>query len=279
MTESAETLPDRGHNNPPELLPLLPLDPDAEKIAEAYKAFIAAREKPMPADLPYKAETWFEFSKRVSDFCDAAGAWADLKQIGSEAQAERLNDFITGASRLEKAVDAARVEAKEPWKQRGEAVDAAFNPLRAKLDKVALAMKPLKADWLKREKDRKEREAAEKKRLADEALEAARKLKAEAEARNDFSGAAEAEALEKAAQKDVKKADKPVRVSVGSATGAGRASGLRTVWHAEITNIRAVFMHFQDNPRVVEVLQSLADAEARGGREVPGAIRKSKEVV
>ena len=82
----------------------------------------------------------------------------------------------------------------------------------------------------------------------------------------------------KEAAKEVKRAEKPTKVSVGSATGGGRSMAMRTQAYAEIMNIRAVFMHFSENPRVIEVLQSLADAEIRGGREVLGAVRREKQV-
>ena len=36
------------------------------------------------------------FKPKVQDFADAAGAWLDKGEIETEAQAEKLNDFIKG---------------------------------------------------------------------------------------------------------------------------------------------------------------------------------------
>lgn len=276
---NTDTIPDRGHNGAPSgLLPILPLDPDAEKVAEAFKAFAANRAEPIPEDLPYDAETWFGLHKRVADFCDAAGQWKDLKVIQSAPQSERLTDFVTGARGLSKQVEDARKSAKKPHEERGRAVDKAFRPMIDKLELVLGDMKAMQQDWLTRENARIVAEKAEAERIAKAKLEAAEKAAAEAAARNDYSGAVDAEAALKEAEKAVKAASKPAAARAGSATGAGRAMSLRTQAYAEIQNMRQVFMHFEKHPKMIEVLQSLADAEIRAGNAVPGATRATREV-
>jgi len=263
MTQT-DTLPDRGHNNPPGgLLPILPLDPDAEKIAQDFKDFLAKREKPMPDDLPYDAETWFGFHKRVSDFCDAAGAWSDLGKIDSQAQSERLTDFVTGARGLHKKVDDARTTQKKPHSDRATAVDAAFNPLKDKLDLVAKKMKAIQADWLTRENDRIATEKAEAAKIAADKLAEAQKAAAAAEARNDISGAVDAEAALKDAQKEAKAAAKPAAAKAGSATGAGKAMSLRDVIEVEVESIGKAIMHYRAAPEMLELIKTLAAREAR----------------
>lgn len=263
MTET-DTLPDRGHNNPPGgLLPIPPLDPDAEKIAQDFKDFLAKREKPMPEDLPYNAELWFGFHKRVSDFCDAAGAWTDLGKIESEVQAQRLTDFVTGARGLATQVEDTRTEQKKPHSDRATAVDKAFNPLKEKLDLVSKKMKAMQADWLIREKERKAAEQAEAARIAKEKLEAAAKAAAEAEARNDISGTVDAEAALKAAEKEVKAAAKPVSAKAGSATGGGKAMSLRDVIEVEVESIGKAILHYRAAPELADLIKTLAAREAR----------------
>lgn len=263
MTET-DTLPDRGHNNPPGgLLPILPLDPDAEKIAQDFKDFVAKRKEPIPDDLPYDVEKWFSFHKRVSDFCDAAGAWADLGKIESEVQAQRLTDFVTGARGLTKQVEETRKAEKQPHADRATAVDTAFNRLKEKLDLVSASMKRMQGDWLTRENARIAKEKAEAARIAAEKLAEAQKAAAEAEARNDFSGAVDAEAALKAAQKEVKAAAKPAAAKAGSATGAGKAMALREVIEVEVTSITKAFVHYKDQPELLELIKTLALREAR----------------
>jgi hypothetical protein len=53
---------------------------------------------------------------------------------------------------------------------------------------------------------------------------------------------------------------------------------LRTQAYAEVTNWRSVFLHFEGNPKVQEVLQSLADAAVRAGDAVPGVERRERRV-
>ena len=263
MTET-DTLPDRGHNNPPGgLLPILPLDPDAEKIAQDFKDFLAKREKPMPDNLPYDAQTWFGFHKRVSDFCDAAGAWSDLGKIESEVQAQRLTDFVTGARGLTKQVEDTRKAQKQPHSDRATAVDKAFNPLKDKLDLVAAKMKAIQGDWLTRENARIAKEKAEAERIAAEKLAEAQKAAAEAEARNDISGTVDAEAALKDAEKEVKAAAKPVSAKAGSATGGGKAMSLRDVIEVEVESIGKAILHYRAAPELAALIKTLAASEAR----------------
>lgn len=273
-----DQLPERGHNNPPELLPVLPPTKSEEELAAAFAEAKAKAQDAELKDLAYDEATLFNFQTRVLDFCNAAGVWADLKQITSTAQSERLTDFVEGSRGLFKQVDTARKAAKKPWDDKSDEVQAAFTPLLDKLKAVGESMKKMQADWLLRENARIEAEKAEAARIAREKLEAAKREAEQAAARNDFSGAVDAEAALKEAAKEAKQAEKPATAKAGSASGGGRGMSLRTQAYAEITNIRQVFMHFAENPRVIEILQSLADAEIRAGREVPGATRKERKV-
>jgi hypothetical protein len=275
MTDS---LPDRGHNNPPDLLPVLPPTKSEEELAAAFAKAKAEAQDAQPKDLAFDEATFFNFQTRVLDFCNAAGVWADLKTITSTAQSERLTDFVEGSRGLWKQVDTARKAAKQPWDDKATEVQIAFVPLLDKLKKVGDSMKAMQADWLQRETDRIAAEKAEAARIAREKLEAAQREAEQAAARNDFSGAVDAEAALKEAEKEVRRAEKPAAAKAGSASGGGRGMSLRTQAYAEIDNIRQVFMHFAENPRVIEVLQSLADAEIRAGNAVPGATRKERKV-
>jgi hypothetical protein len=263
MTET-DTLPDRGHNQPPEgLLPILPLSPDAEAAAKAFADFVAERDKPMPEDLPYDAEIWFGLNKRVSDFCDAAGAWADLKQINSAAQSERLTDFVTGFRGLAKIVGDTRVVEKKPHADQAATVDLVYNKMLDKLDRISKSMKLMQGDWLVREKVRLDAEKVVAAAAAAEKLAAAQKAAVEAAARNDISGAVEAEALEKEAAKEVKAAARTTTAKSGSATGAGKAMSMRDVVEVSVSSIGKAIMHYREHPELRAVIETLAAREAR----------------
>ena len=280
----SDELPDHGRpttdNLPPDVdaLPVMPLAiSDAEAAFElAERAEAAGKE--MPADLPYDAEKAFAFRLRVNAFADAAGAWKEIKVIKSQAQAERLTDFVRGAQELEKQIEEQRKAEKKPWDDKADAVHAIYKPLSDAMKLTAAWMKPMAAAWLDAEAARKRAEAAEQKRIADEqAAEAARQL-ARAEASNDVMGMIEAEASRKAAADLAKAAAAPIKAKMGSASGGGRAMSMRTQAYAEITNQNAVYMAFREHPKVVDLLQSLADEAMRSGKGCPGAERKERSI-
>lgn len=259
-----DTLPERGHNNPPDLLPMLPLaeaddDAKAESLARA-KASMDAMEV-----AAYDMDAWAALAANTRQFLEASLAWNQIPRIESAQQSERLTDFVTGARTLHKKVDEARKAAKAPWDAGAAKVQAAYSPLLERLDAIGKAMKAKQADWLVRENARIEAE----KRLAAEAAAAAmaeaERLARQAEARGDISGQMDAEDALKAAEKAQKAAERPAKAQAGSATGAGRTMALRVQRVAEIRNARACFMHFQNDAGVIEALQRAANAAIRAG--------------
>lgn len=260
----SEGLPPRSHNLPEgiDVLPTLPLEISTAAIEEAVEALPVTKEPP-----PYNVVAHAAFALRVAAFCDACGKWADIKDIASKEQAERLGDFINGAKQLSKKVDEQRTADKSIHDARSTAVQSAFKLLLDKLDASAKKLKPMAAAWLEKEQARLAAEQAEAKRIADEKIEAARKQAAEALARNDVSGEVEAAAAMKDAEKAQKVASRDVKAKVGSASGAGRTMSMRTVQTAEIHSQNGVYMHFREHPDVIDLLQRLATAAVRAGVE------------
>lgn len=266
MTETPEDtgLPSRSHNNPPEILPVLP--PEAVDAEREQKALDAAREATAEDENPaYDLAKWAALAANTEAFCDAAGEWKRLKRIGSAAQSERLTDFVDGARKLHKAVDEARKAEKAPWDAGAQKVQDAFSPLLAKLKTVGDSMKAMQADWLAREQARIE---AERRARAEEAARAraeAEREAAQAAARGDISAQVDAEKAIKDAEKDQKAAARQAKARASSATGGGRAMALRKIRSARIVNLRACFVRFQTDPAVVEALQRAANAAVRAG--------------
>lgn len=261
MTNS-DTLPDRGHNNPPEILPVLPPVKSAGEIeekVEAAKAEAAKQAEPPPYDVTAHAT----LADNVAAFCDACGAWRDLKEITTKEQSERLTDFVTGARGLWKKVEEQRKADKKVHDERGKAVQAAYVSLGEKLKRSAEIVTNMQAAWLKKEEERLAKERAAERAEAEAKLEEARRRAAAAEARNDVSGEVDAAEELKKAEKEAKAAAKPVKAKASSATGGGRAMSLRTVYSCEIVNINHAFVAFRENPEVAELLIRLANAEVR----------------
>lgn len=259
---ATDELPPRSHNLPEDMgmLPTLPLEISTDAIEKAVA------ELPKPETPPaYNVVVHAAFGLRVDAFMEACGKWADIKEIGSAEQSERLTDFITGARQLWQKVEDQRVVDKRPHDDRAAEVQAAFIGLLNKLKLAGDKLKPMQAAWLKKEQDRIDAEKAELKRIADEKAEDARQLAAQAAARNDVSGEVEAAAMLKEAGKEQKIAGRDVRAKAGSASGGGRAMSMRDVKTAVIHSQNSIYMHFREHADVVELLQRLANQAVRSG--------------
>ncbi len=222
--------------------------------------------------LPYDPAVLADCARDADEFIVAAGQWLDLGEIRNVEQAQRATDFVSGARKVSKRIDEARKAAKAPHDAAGKAVQEAFAPLLAKIERAVDGVKAMQAKWLRaeaaRERDRKAKEAEE----AAAARAEADRLAAEAAARNDVSGIVEAEAARKAADKLAKEAARPVSVSAGSATGGGRTMALRSVPRCEIESMGRALQHFRNHPDVAALLVRLAEAEVRaqkGAKEPP----------
>lgn len=218
-----------GHNNPPAV------DPE-----------ILARE-----------------TARVREFADAAGAFLDLGEIANADQAGRLKDCLDGARRVYKQVDTARKDAKQPHMDAAAAVEKAFKSALLTIENTIAKLKPMQTDWLRREEARIAAEKAAAQQRAKEAADAAERLRLEAEARNDVVGitAAAMAAEEAAAQAKAAERDRPARIE--SATGGGKATGLRHQRYVVIENWTLAFMAVRDVPAVREAIEAALNARVR----------------
>ena len=219
---------------------------------------------------PFDPAVLDAFRPRLNDFAASMGHWLDLGVIESEEDASRLNDFLTGARKLFKEIDEARVAAKKPHDDNSKAVQAAFTPLLDLLTKTAEKGKPLLTAWAQKQqailRAQQERDQAEARRKAEEAKLAA----LQAAQRNDVVGEVHAEALAKEAETARKAAEKPVNAKVASATGGGRTMAMRSIANVKLTNINLLFMQFRDAPEVAEVLLTLARRKVRAASWVKG---------
>jgi hypothetical protein len=229
---------------------------------------------------PYDPSVIALFKPRINAFAETAGQWLDMGEIESEEDAARLNDFLNGARKLFKEIDAARVEAKKPHDVAAKEVQTVYSALLDVVTKTAEKPKPLLARFLERKRVAEEQERARKKAVADALAKEAADRATMAAMQNDVVGEAEAEAAAKEAAKLQKQADKPVNASIGSATGGGRTMSQRTIRDVRLVNINKAFMEFRESPEVAEVLTTLARRRVRAGdfdgAEIPGFERDDK---
>lgn len=241
----------------PEAIP----GPLADEDAPEQQPAPAGHNNPPPFD-PKEVEA---LSGEANGFLDTAGKWIEAGDIKSEANAQRLNDFIAGVRKRKTHTDNARKEAKKPHDDAGKAVQAAYTPIITKLECAISKVQPLATKWLEKKDEEARQEAARKAEEARRQREEAERLAAQAEQRHDVSGEVDAEAAKKAADQAEKDAARAAKQSakVSSATGGTRSMGLRTNREAKIVNMRSLFFHYADHPKVAECLKSLADADIR----------------
>ena len=177
--------------------------------------------------------------------------------------------------------ETAEVEAA--WKKEREPFDIEIALLRTKYREpltllgIALAkMKRLADGWLDKEKARLAREAAERKRVADEAAAAAVRAREEA-AR--AGGTVESEAVARQAEEDaavaIKAASKPIGRARIKGEFSSRAMSQRAVWSAEIVDEKKALLHYGKHVEVraaaLEAIRKIANREAKQIKSTTGS--------
>lgn len=180
-----------------------------------------------------------EIRDEIDSLYEDAKGWLDGEPVTSQGMADGINKLIGMIREAEKEAEALRKEEARPFDEGKAEVQARYNPLIAKgKGKTFLAIAAAKqalTPWLDK-LDREQREAEAKARA--EADEAARKA-AEAfqsSAVDNLAAREEAERLaEEAKQKDIA-ARQAANVKAQAKGGAGRATGLRSFYRAEVTD-------------------------------------------
>lgn len=216
-----------------------------------------------------------EMREKVNEFGRAAQQWGETG-VQTDADAERLNDFLAGARQIHKDLDAMRVAEKKPHDDAAKAVQAKFKPLLDAIERAGAAAKGVLSAYMRRKEaqlaEQRRREAEEAARIEAEAQAKA----AEAEARGDLVGAAEAEAAAAVAKAEADAATDAdaAKARVQSASGAGRTTGMRTFRIAKIVNSALAVAHYRNHPEVLATIERLANADIRASRgaavSIPG---------
>lgn len=183
-------------------------------------------------------------------------------EVTNDDQEEAIDALAKDFLKAKQDADKARAAEKKPHDDAAKAVQTKWKPI---VDKAArgqcecldaLAPFRIAKQKAKDEAARKAREEAEaKQRAAQEALRQSDDLEARFQAEQQLE---QAKKLNAAANKIDRS-----------------ASGLRTYWEAEITDRSAALRHYlQQHPEAfVELIQTLADRDARGARpRVPGIL-------
>ena len=227
---------DIGHNNPP-----------------APTAIEAARET--LSDLELEATNWF-----------------DGAEVETQAQADEVSRIIDAGRKAKSGFDKDRKTAKQPHMDAAKAVDTEWKPLIDGADRVVEVGKAALTPFLMAQERAKRAEEAEARRIADEAAAEARRL-AET-ATTTFAGAIERDDAIERANAAQAQAEAAARQKAGAkGVGVTRTVSLRTSWHAQVNDHRALLNHVaRIAPAELSAWleQWAATAVRTGARELPG---------
>lgn len=228
---------------------------------------------------PPEEMTAFEAVKiNIVDLYDEASLWLDGTPVETQEQADALNTLKARIKDAIKAAETQRVIEGAPHKQAIDEIQARYNELignNKSVTGIALKAeeacnKALKPYLL--ELERQQQEAA---RIARE--EAARKQEEAMAAmrQRDAANLQQREDAERLVQ-EAKQADvaaNQAEKARAHAKGDGRATGLRTVYRAEIVDRKqaAAWVWVDHNDALMGFIQDLADKAVRtGARKLPG---------
>lgn len=250
-------------------------------LAENPRAVIGGNQPPVEM-------TAFEAIKiNIEELYEEAAQWLDGSPVETQDQADAINTLKARIKDAHKAAEDARVAESSPLRKQIDDIQARYNELIGSNKSVTgiavkaeqacnAALKPYllelerqqqeKARLAREEADRKQREAMEAMRQRDAANLAARE-----DAERLVQEAKQAEAEASKAEKE-----RP------HARGDGRATGLRTVWIATMTDeiVAASWLWSEHKGDVMALAQKKADEAIRlGRRAVPGFSVESERVV
>ena len=212
---------------------------------------------------PPAFEAWSMHIEELFEMANGIG------EAANDEQEAALDSLMEDFRKAKRDADKERAAEKKPHDDAAKAVQAKWKPLLDRcdiaLEHIRKALTPYRAAKVKaiEEAARKAREEAEAKaREAQEAF-----------ASNDLDDRYEAELIAKQAKAAQVAANKLDRT----------ATGLRTVWHAVVTDRKLALLHYiKTQPEAFEALvQSLADKDARNEatrRDIPGITFQSEKV-
>lgn len=223
---------------------------------------------------PYSADELAKMMAQAKERSSVAGVWIDKGKLESEDDAGQCADVVQGIKSLIKDCDAQRKADKQPHADAAAAVDKAWKGVIGPLDVMVKQLGEIVTAYA----IEKQREA-EAKRLADIRAAQAEQMRIEEEARaaklrGDAFAQAEAAQQAKEVAKTIKKvAAAKSTGAIGSASGAGRTTSLRTFNEVEVTSMKLAFIHLLDlYPEELKALiERLAMAEyVKTKKPIPG---------
>ncbi len=267
-----------GDNNPPEGMEIR-----LEDLTELLAAFTLEQIAHHTPD--FDGKVYADLRDKMVRISEDAAIWIKMGQINDAETASLAADHIAQLRAAKKLCETSRTAMKKIWNEKGQRAFDTMSRLVNTADKGIEKMLDIQGNWLKRENERLAKEAEEKAAEAERLRLENEKAKARAEESGDIMGMAEAEAQEKEVKKAAKEAAKAGKVRASAAGAAGGARNvMRTVKEVTVNSRMALILHLKDHPKMIELTDQLAAAEARAADfdpkrdKIPGCTVTTKEV-
>lgn len=219
-----------------------------------------------------------EIKARIEDLYVEAKQWLDGEPVTTQDQANALNTLETRIREAAKEAEALRKSEVKPFDDAKAEIQERFNTLigetKTVTGKTVMAIAAIKGalkPYLL-ELDRIQREAAAKARAEAEKAEQAALVAMQTRSADNLAEREEAERL-LAEAKALDAAASKAEDAKAHAKGEGRATGLRSVWKAQIDvpSKAAAWTWSVHREELMAFVQSLADRDVRAGvRAIPG---------
>jgi len=216
--------------------------------------------------------------EELQDYIEQAVKWIDGREIKDAQTANQAGNYVGKIAALRLAIDKEREAKVRPHLDAQQQINGEYNPLIKTAKDLETQIKRAMDAFAATEKRRLEAEARAKYE-AERAKAEAERARAEAE-RAEYLKAnpiAEFTDPEPEREPELPMAPEPVKVSLGGAHG--KRITLRTVTEYELVDYNATVQFLKDNPKVVELITSIARAQAKAGVAVPGVVAKQVEKV
>jgi type I site-specific restriction endonuclease len=209
-----------------------------------------------------KLPTW---EQRIDDLVAAA----DRAVINNEDSAGKSADLIRSIRAMSNALDDAHKSAKDPYLAATRAVDGAKRQHRNRLDDAKADVERKQTEFIrqeeaKREKERREAEAAARAEAARAA--AAEQARLEAEGQGDLEALEQVEAV--AAPAVVSRAPEPIR-----SVDTGAAVSSRKVWQMQVEDYGVAVLEMLEDAKIMEAIEACAKRRMNAGLTTQPGVR------
>lgn len=232
-----------------------------------------------PDDIPTIGDNSGDLTpmEELRDYIEQASSWIKGREITDEVTAHQAGNYVGKIAALRSSLDKERKAKVEPYLKAQREINGEYNPLIEAAENLEKLIKRAMDGFAAAEKRRREAEArakyeAEQKRINEE------RAKQEAERAEYLKANPIAEFTDPEPELPIAAPPpEPVKVALGGAHG--KRITLRQVTEYVLVDYDAVVQALKNNPKVIEVITSVAKAQAKAGVHVPGVEARQVERV